>query len=77
MKAEFHAGDVLVQIGEPYKWLVLGVERTGQMWMYKIISEVGLREGDEPNNWPIELIERDSVKVGSWDYRLNKEIEDD
>lgn len=77
MDAEFHAGDVLVQIGEPYKWLILGVERTGRMWMYKTISEIGLREGDKPNNWPIEWIERDSVKVGVWDFENSKEVEDD
>jgi hypothetical protein len=76
-RCEFRKGDVLVQIGEPFKWLILGVERTGQMWMYKTISEIGLREGDKPNNWPIEWIERDSVKVGEWDFEDGKEVEDD
>ena len=90
-RSEFRKGDVLVQIGEPFKWLILGVERTGQMWMYKTISEIGLREEiDGMYEWTDENSDnmlladfefvkdlRDYVKVGEWDFEKNQEVDED
>lgn len=74
---EFKRGDVLVQIGEPFRWVVLAVEMNGQM--YDVISELGLKDGDPENTnlFPTQMIERDSVKVGEWDFDSRREIYDE
>ena len=75
MKAEFHAGDVLVQIGEFEKWKVLGIEYGGSV--YRVQSFWGEKEGYSPNIFPVGLIEKDMVKVGTWDMDKNQEVDDD
>lgn len=77
MKAEFKRGDVIVQIGEPFRWVVIAVEMNGQM--YDVISELGFMDGDPENTnlFPTQLIERDSVKVGEWDFDSRREIDDE
>lgn len=74
---EFKRGDVIVQIGEPFKWLVLAVKMNDQM--YEVISELGFMDGDPAASslWPTHMTELDFVKVGRWDFERNKEVDDD
>ena len=76
MKAEFKEGDVLAEFNLPQKWLVWYVDE----YCYHLKScppyvEPGVR--NTKRSIYMNDAERRFVKVGKWDFKRNREIENE
>lgn len=70
---EFDVGDVIMEIGaDSTKWVVYDCLE-GRYRLCRIISEDFM---DYPASLPREECDLQYVKVGEWDFKVDKEVED-
>ena len=69
---EYKLGDLLVVIGEPKKFAVYGVN-SGRYYMTPVPPDA---EHPYTIRLDAKLDANKLVKVGGWDFRRNKEVED-
>ena len=74
MELEFVKGDVISEIGEPDKWVVVGIKSTLDTYFVCEIED-GERYANVIQLDP-ELNKR-LVKVGKWDFEREWEMDDD
>ncbi len=74
MALEFVKGDVISEIGEPDKWVVVGIKSTSDTY-FVCETEDGEKYANVIQLDP-ELNKR-LVKVGRWNFLENCEVDDD
>lgn len=70
IEPKFKIGDVLAILGRTEKWVVLDASAT-----HVVISELGVPT--MPYFLSREHCERDWFKIGTWDFELQMEVDDD